>query len=259
MIILAFDTSSVSQSVALLDSEKILSEVFLEKTSGHAETLLDSIQSVLAQSGRVLKDVDLYAVTVGPGSFTGLRIGISVLKALSIVHPRPVANVSTLMALAEPHLNQHAAVVAGMDARCGEIYGAVYRLEGLQGPIRTLWEPEVSKADRFIEKISGLKGKKIFVGSAGGPYEKKLREVPQLEVLTSTASSQIQAAVIARLGQEFAAAGKVMEGRVVKATYLRASAAEQKLGRPGPFSPEADPPPVEGPGLPVPTKKNSLR
>ena len=100
MQILAVDTSGVSGSVALIRDNAILSEVIINIGLNHSQTILPAMAQVLESSGVDASAVDLFAVTTGPGSFTGLRIGISLIKGLALSVSKPIAAVSTLDALA---------------------------------------------------------------------------------------------------------------------------------------------------------------
>ncbi|HOI45980.1 MAG TPA: tRNA (adenosine(37)-N6)-threonylcarbamoyltransferase complex dimerization subunit type 1 TsaB, partial [Candidatus Aminicenantes bacterium] len=100
MRILAVDTTTWTGSVALLEDAKLVCEVNWESRSSHASRLLSSVDHVLEAGGIQIRDVDGFAVAVGPGSFTGIRIGLSTVKALAFASRKPVAAVSTLRALA---------------------------------------------------------------------------------------------------------------------------------------------------------------
>jgi tRNA threonylcarbamoyladenosine biosynthesis protein TsaB len=126
MKILAVDTATNSCSVAATDDGKLAAELTLNKDETHSKHLMGLIHSVLENAGFSVADLDGLAVTVGPGSFTGLRIGISTIKGLAHALGKPVVGVSTLEALAlqcgqTPHL-----ICPLLDARKGEVYAATY-------------------------------------------------------------------------------------------------------------------------------------
>lgn len=101
MLILALDSSASPASAALLEDGKILSEFYINTKQTHSQTLMPMVESVLRLSQRSLDDVDCLAVSAGPGSFTGVRIGVSCVKGLAMTRNIPCAGVSTLRAMAE--------------------------------------------------------------------------------------------------------------------------------------------------------------
>jgi tRNA threonylcarbamoyladenosine biosynthesis protein TsaB len=127
MKILAIDSSAVTASVALTEDGKILGEYFLNTGLTHSETLMPMIASVFRCVKISPSDIDLFAVSSGPGSFTGIRIGIASIKGLAMPFQTPCAGVSTLEAIAHNLEHLDCLVCAVMDARCGQVYNALFR------------------------------------------------------------------------------------------------------------------------------------
>lgn len=119
MLILALDSSAAPASAALLEDGKILSEFYINTKQTHSQTLMPMVESVLKLTNKTLDDVTCMAVSAGPGSFTGVRIGVSCVKGLSMTRNIPCAGVSTLRAMAENARQLTGIVCAVMDARCG--------------------------------------------------------------------------------------------------------------------------------------------
>ena len=130
MIILAVDSSAVTASAALAQDGKILGEFFCNAGLTHSQTLMPMIRSLLDCVGVPLKQVGLFAVTAGPGSFTGIRIGIASVKGLAFPENTPCLGVSTLEAAARNLTHLNGTVCAVMDARCGQVYNAVFSADG---------------------------------------------------------------------------------------------------------------------------------
>ena len=132
MIILAFDSTAVSASAALLSDGKVTAYTLSDDGLTHSETLLPMAQELCCRAKRTLSDIDLYAVTVGPGSFTGVRIGVATVKGLAfrVEQTRNCIAVSTLEAIAEGLCPLDGIYVPVMDARRGEVYHAIFRAEG---------------------------------------------------------------------------------------------------------------------------------
>jgi len=125
--ILAIESATASPSVALLDGERIVAETPAGGTAPGSEALLPAIDALLRQTVTPLADLDGFALAIGPGSFTGLRVGLATLKGLAFEDPRPVAAVSTLAALSRRAGDPRPEPVAALiDARRGELYAAIW-------------------------------------------------------------------------------------------------------------------------------------
>lgn len=163
-MILGIDSSAISAGCALFDNGKIISEAFLNTSHTHSETLLPMIKNTLETAGVTLAEVDKIAVTVGPGSFTGLRIGISVVKGLAAGVNKPCAAVSTLEAIAYNFAGVDGIVCACMDARRKQVYNAIFRSEN--GVITRLCEDRALALSELSEELSGYSGR-IFLAGDG--------------------------------------------------------------------------------------------
>ena len=127
MNILALDTAGKTAAVAVLRDETLLYESFCNVGLTHSETVLPMVDTALRACGLTAADIGLYGVTAGPGSFTGLRIGLSLVKGMALPHDTPCAGVSTLAALARGCVGQ-GTVAAALDARRGQVYWAGFDL-----------------------------------------------------------------------------------------------------------------------------------
>ena len=127
MTILALDASSVSCSACVSENGKVLAEAFINTALTHSVTLLTNIKKVLEQSEKTIEDIDLIAVTAGPGSFTGVKIGVACAKGLAFERDIPCFAVSSLAAAAENVSLFSGTVIAVMDARRKSFYNAVFK------------------------------------------------------------------------------------------------------------------------------------
>ena len=127
MNILAVDTAGKTVGVALLQDDRLLYEVYLDAGMTHSETLMPMIDTCLKTCGMTCADIDLYGVNAGPGSFTGLRIGLAVVKGLALPRQIPCAGVSTMAALAYG-LAGEGTVIGAQDARRGQVYWGAFDL-----------------------------------------------------------------------------------------------------------------------------------
>ena len=139
-LLLAFETATARSSVALLRGETLVAEVAAEPGRPAAESLLPALQKVLARAGIREAEVAAFAISIGPGSFTGLRVGLATVKGLAFGSDRPVVAVSTLAGIASGAGVLDEPVAALLDARRGELYAAVYLPRGLGGSDGDGWE-----------------------------------------------------------------------------------------------------------------------
>ena len=155
MTLLAIDTTSRSGGIALARDGKILEAVPIEAPDGFGAVIYPEIEAILKRAGLSLQDIDGYAAAAGPGSFTGIRVGLSVVKSLAEVHGKKVAPVSNLRALAFAGTGRYRAAV--MDARRGEVYAGVYddRARPVVDEVVTGWKSFlVSLGDRSVTFVS---------------------------------------------------------------------------------------------------------
>ncbi|MBI5887327.1 MAG: tRNA (adenosine(37)-N6)-threonylcarbamoyltransferase complex dimerization subunit type 1 TsaB [Deltaproteobacteria bacterium] len=170
MKILAFDTSSASGSVALVDDDVLVAEWTSSSVAAHAVWLLPRIDGLLKSVNLGIRDMDLFAVANGPGSFTGLRIGVSVAKGLAWSLRKRVVGVSTLDALAMNFMYAGMPVCTALDARRGELYAAIYEFDG--GSLRTIMARSAVTPEGLSASIAGLgiKTPILFAGSGLNAY-----------------------------------------------------------------------------------------
>lgn len=138
MIILAIDSTAVSGSVAICDDEKLLCEFTLNIGNTHSETLLPMVESALKCCGMTVGDVDIFACDEGPGSFTGVRIGVATVKGLAFDSGKPCIGVSTLEALAQNLVGFEGIACPVMNARRGQVYNALFEVKN--GEMKRLCE-----------------------------------------------------------------------------------------------------------------------
>lgn len=175
-MVLGIDSSAITAGCAITEGDKIVAEEYLNTAHTHSETLLPMIKSVLNNAGIGLFDLDYIAVSGGPGSFTGLRIGISCVKGLCDGIGIPCVCVSTLEAIAYNFVQIDGIICACMDARCKQVYNALFRSEN--GVITRICEDRAITVDSLLNEISGFDERIILAGdgaelvyrSANGQY-----------------------------------------------------------------------------------------
>jgi tRNA threonylcarbamoyladenosine biosynthesis protein TsaB len=172
MIILAVDTATTSCSVAIIDKKSVLAEVALLRKETHSKHLMDMIHGAIGFSGLKFSDLDGFAVVRGPGSFTGLRIGIATVKGLAAGLKKPLVGISSLEALAMQTSNSPYLICPLLDAHRGEVYFSRYRF--LEGRLKEELEEQVCAPENVMRDINEPC---IFVGNGTLLYQKMLSEM----------------------------------------------------------------------------------
>ena len=166
MKILSVECSATPASCAIIDDGKIVASSFINTKLTHSQTLMQMIINTLDNSATKLGDIDKIAIAVGPGSFTGLRIGISAVKGLAAPSNIPCLPVSTLEGMAEQFVNQDSIICAVMDARCNQFYNALFEVK--DGNITRLCEDRALIGDELKAEISTIyANKKIIICGDG--------------------------------------------------------------------------------------------
>jgi tRNA threonylcarbamoyladenosine biosynthesis protein TsaB len=178
-LILAVDSATPVAGVALLNNDKLIREDFVNYKKTHSETLMPMINKVLSDCDCSMQDVSALAVTTGPGSFTGLRIGLAAIKGLSLSTGKPVIGVSTLDVIAHNITYSEALVCPLLDARKQEVYTAIYDVSGLI-PVRLTEEVACSPRE-FVDmtrSTASQYGKERFIllGDGYYPYQDFFKE-----------------------------------------------------------------------------------
>lgn len=172
MKILSVDTSAICASVAVTEGEKIISLCSTNAGLTHSRTLLPMIDSALKNSETKLSDIDVFACSAGPGSFTGIRIGVAAIKGLADGTGKKCISVSTLEALAYNLLGQNVIACSVMDARCNQVYCAIFDV--FENEVKRLTDDEAIKIEELGAKLSGFEKKIVFVGDGAEICEKAL-------------------------------------------------------------------------------------
>lgn len=227
MKILALDTTAKSASVAITDGREPLAVFTLEAGLTHSETALPMIKTALDSLHMSAHDIDLFAVTAGPGSFTGVRIGISEIKGLAFATSKPCVGVSTLLSLAYNlrSLRENAILCPVMDARRNQLYNALFHLDG--GVLTRLCEDRLVSLTDLTAELAGYE-KPIYSAGDGYALLKKAADIadtPRLLIPQSGYST----ALLALDTYENAADKSVFGDSALLPVYLRASQAEREL------------------------------
>jgi tRNA threonylcarbamoyladenosine biosynthesis protein TsaB len=171
MKILGVDTATTSCSVAIVDKTSLLSEFTIDREETHSKHLMDMVQASIRMAGLSFSDIDGFAVTRGPGSFTGLRIGISTIKGLAVASEKPIVGVSSLETLALQVSYSRDLICPILDARKGEVYFSRYKLQN--GHLKKQTKERVAPPDKAIDDLNEFC---LFVGNGALLYKEMISE-----------------------------------------------------------------------------------
>jgi tRNA threonylcarbamoyladenosine biosynthesis protein TsaB len=232
MLILALDTSSAPGSLALLRDTTILTQRVSSSKEPYSVGLLRDTKQLLDDARISLEEIDLFAVDAGPGSFTGLRVGLTTVKAWAEVWRRPIAPVSGLEAMAAQVLRSAApgsVVASAMDARRGQMFGAVFRRRGDDpGVLDRVGEEILATADEFLQSLRSRFGDGCGLGIACISPEviQPALERHGLGCCRVEVVSSVLAPLIGELGYAKALRGEVVDALRLDANYIRRPDAE---------------------------------
>ena len=216
------NTAGKTAGVALLQDDRLLYEVYLDAGMTHSETLMPMIDTCLKMCGMTCADIDLYGVNAGPGSFTGLRIGLAAVKGLAFPRETLCAPVSTLEALAAAHTGE-GTVLCALDARRAQVYSAAFELS----THRRLLEDDARAVADLAEFVEKCKKPLFFVGDGASLCYNKYSSVPGV-LQTPPALRGGRAAAVALVAKQMAAAGQAVLPEALLPDYHRLSQAERE-------------------------------
>ena len=225
MRILAVDTTTPSGSVAVLEDDHLLAEVAVESPSTYSARLLAAIDLLLGSLHSDIREMDGFAVTPGPGSFTGIRIGLSTVKSFAFASGKPLAPVSSLHALAWKLREAPAGVIAPMlDAKKREIYAALFELQ--RGRLKETVAQGAYAPERFLSLLPAGRDV-VFIGNGIELCRTQIRDRFKTRALFSDRSPFI-AYEVGLLGRDVLKAGKGVSSFGLEPLYFRKSQAEEK-------------------------------
>jgi tRNA threonylcarbamoyladenosine biosynthesis protein TsaB len=223
MKILALETATLAGSIAVVDDvEGLIGEVRVNVRVAHAERLMPSIEWLLHASSVSIKDIDVFALSIGPGSFTGLRIGLSTVKGFAFSTGKPIVAVPTLDALARTIPFSRHLVCPMLDARKNEVYAGLYRWED-QLYTKIMPECAIKPADLIKE----IKERVIFLGEGARVYKDLIVETLKTKAVFAPPSNMSpSAASVAEIAIQDIRNGKTADPVSLAPFYIRKSEAE---------------------------------
>jgi tRNA threonylcarbamoyladenosine biosynthesis protein TsaB len=228
MLTLALECATKTIGIALLDEEIVQAEIYLNLGRHHAEVLLPALDRLFLLTGRTPADVDLLACTVGPGLFTGLRIGVSTVKGLALATGKPVVGVSTLEALAMNALPASHLICPMLDARKNQVYTGLYRMgpDTLPSAVR---QEKLADVAQFLQELN--QEEVIFLGEGAIRHEKLIRETGKgRTILFESSKQRLMASAVGLIGLQRYRSGDIVNILAFTPRYLRLSEAETNGG-----------------------------
>lgn len=229
MKIIGIDSSGLVASVAYLEDGIIKGNLSVNYQKTHSQTLLPMLDELVRTLDIELKNIDCIAVANGPGSFTGLRIGVATVKGLGLSIKKDLVGVSTLEALAINWQGVSGVVCPIMDARRSQVYTAVYKFNDNLPESSVVVEPDSMMIEDLCTKLESIGEKVYFTGDGVPVYRKYIEENLKVPFVFPTAANMYQnAANVAILGEYYASKGFVTKACDLTPVYLRKPQAERE-------------------------------
>lgn len=226
MKVLSIECSATAASVAIADEQKLFCEFFTNTGLTHSQTLLPMINNSLECANINLDSIDVFAISEGPGSFTGVRIGIAALKGLALAKDKPCIGVSSLEAMAYNLLGKECIVCSVMDARCNQVYCATFKSGD---NIERLSPDEAKMIDELGNSLKNYKLPIVFVGDGAELCYNKLVSIVDNTSIAPVNLRFQRASSVAACAIEKLKTQPTISVDEILPVYLRAPQAEREL------------------------------
>jgi tRNA threonylcarbamoyladenosine biosynthesis protein TsaB len=231
MKLLMIDTSTIVATAAIVDQDRLIAETIVNYKKKHSEKMLPAIDHLLQDSGMKLSDIDVFGVVNGPGSFTGLRIGMATAKGFSQALDKPMVTVSTLEALAYnariyPHY-----ICPIIDAQRGQVYAALYRFEGDESDQKLVpyLHEGVYDIETLMNNVQAKDEPVLFLGDGLKKHGQQLSKMsPKFQIMPSYFAMN-RASSAAAAGYQKLLRGETVNCFQADLNYLRKSSAEEQM------------------------------
>lgn len=223
--VLAIESSGMTASVAIATEQKVVAEYTVNHKMTHSQTLLPMIDEILKFIGMELEETDALAVSAGPGSFTGLRIGSATAKGIALALKKDIVTVPTLEAMAYNFYGYNGLICPMMDARRNRVYTGLYEFEN--GALKIIHDQDVDEIEEVLNWINEQGKKAILLGDGVEVYSEEIAKGLDVEYMIAPVHMRHQSASsVAMLGLNMIKEGKLQESQMHKPIYLRPSQAE---------------------------------
>ncbi|MBE7011626.1 MAG: tRNA (adenosine(37)-N6)-threonylcarbamoyltransferase complex dimerization subunit type 1 TsaB [Ruminococcaceae bacterium] len=219
MLIFGVDTCSAAATSAIFDGEKLVAQTVINHKKTHSQKIMPQIDNLFSISELSVSDIDVFAAAVGPGSFTGVRIGVATIKGMAQALSKPCVPVSTLEALSFPFSFFNGVVCPILDARRGQVYNAVFENGKRLCPDRAL------ALSDLLEELSGKNV--IFLGDGIFPYREEILSVMPDAKFSPKVTAMNLAGCVCEVAYEKYMKGEAVTANELVPSYVRLSQAEQ--------------------------------
>lgn len=227
MKILALESSAVAASAAICEDGRIIGEAFIHIGLTHSQTLLMLVDQVLEATGLTHADIDIYAVSAGPGSFTGIRIGVATVKGFAFAANKPCYGISTLEAMAWSAADCNTLICPIMDARCMQVYTALFQAQ--EDAIIRLSEDDAIKIAALAELIKQQNKKTVLIGDGAEKFVSTLQnEGADVYLAPASIRQQHASGVAIAAWQNMRKGTEPIQSEQLVPCYLRLSQAERE-------------------------------
>ena len=226
MKILGIETSSMAASVAVIEDNKLICEYTINTKKTHSQKLMPMIENMLGLSDLNVREIDAIAVCEGPGSFTGLRIGMATAKAIAHVNDIPVIGVNSLEALAANMNLCDKKICSILDAQRNQVYTGRYQYEGTK--LVEIKEIGIQQIDELLEELAQSGEQWILVGEAVYKYEDKIREISNIEIPAASNNVTKAGSLCSVAKVKFDEGKDIFDCYTVNPLYIRKSQAEEQ-------------------------------
>lgn len=228
MKILAIESASITASCAVSQNDIILGEYSLSHKKTHSEKLMPLIESLLHDMEININDIDVIAMSEGPGSYTGLRIGAAIGKSIAFAKNIPIVNVPTMKSLASNIYITDKYIVPVMDGKAGRVYTGIYKWVNKR--LTTIKEQFPTNIEDLIEMLNQMKEPIILNGDGSVNYKSTFDEMMKIKPLYAPNQfNYLKASSLASIGYEMAKSGETIKASDFSPKYLRLSQAERNI------------------------------
>ena len=227
MKILAIESSSLVASVAIMEDDVMVAEYTINYKKTHSQTLLPMIDEICGLTEYQLQDIDAIAVSAGPGSFTGLRIGSATAKGLGLALKKPLIHIPTVEAMAYNFYDTDKYIVPIMDARRSQVYTGIY--SNIEGTVEEVLPQSIMSIEELIKRINEIGHEVVFLGDGVPAFKEKIIMDIQVKAIFAPAGINRQrAGAVAELGKRYFMQGRIETAAEHAPDYLRLSQAERE-------------------------------
>jgi tRNA threonylcarbamoyladenosine biosynthesis protein TsaB len=226
MKILAIESASVTASCAVSEDFNVLGEFSLSHKKTHSEKLMPLIEELLKELEIKIQDIDVIAISEGPGSYTGLRIGAAIAKSLAFAGNLPIANIPTIKSMAGNVYDAEKLIVPIMDAKAGRVYTGIYKWEDEE--LKCVKEQFPCNIEELVDILNQYREPLIFTGDGSVSYKNIIEEKLNRKAhFTPSKFNSLNASTLCYIGCEMARKGETITASSFKPQYLRLSQAER--------------------------------